>query len=132
MLNVLNKLSFNVYLYKSLPFSRDANDQLPIHIATSKGIRNNIELLLREDPDVVDEVDNSDQSPILLAAKNGFPNVVSYLLAKNANYKMKDKYGLTAFDWAVKRSLPDVVQVFLNMDGWKEVNIDGKLAYLLD
>ena len=55
---VLNKLSCNVYLYKSLPFSRDANDQIPIHIATSKGIRNNIELLLREDPDVVDEVDN--------------------------------------------------------------------------
>ncbi len=101
---------------------RDTNDQLPIHIAAGKGLRNTVELLLREDPDAVDAVDNHGQSPLLVAAKNGFPNVVSYLLAKNAHYGLKDKLGLTAFDWAVRRTFPDVVQVFLEIDEWKEVN----------
>ena len=78
--------------------------------------------MLREDPDVVDAVDNHGQSPLLLAAKNGFPNVVSHLLAKNAHHGLKDKFGLTEFDWAVKRTFPDVVQVFLEIDEWKEVN----------
>lgn len=56
-----------------------------------------------------------------MAAKNGFSDVVSYLLSKNADYAVKDKLGLTAFDWAVKRILPDVVKVFLEKNIWKEV-----------
>ena len=99
----------------------DANDQLPIHIAASKGLRNTVELLLREDPDIVDAVDNADQSPLLLASKHGFSNVASFLLLKNADYKLKDNVGLTAFDWAVRRSLPDVVQVFLERNEWREI-----------
>ena len=98
------------------------NDQLPIHIAASKGLRNTVEVLLGEDPDVIDAVDNSDQSPLMLASKHGFFDVVSFLLGKNADYSLKDKLGFTAFDWAVKRTLPDVVEVFLERDDWKEVN----------
>ena len=98
------------------------NDQLPIHIAAIKGLQNNVELLLQCDPNVVDVLDNSDQSPLLLAAKNGFPNVVSDLLAKNANYMLKDKDALTAFDWSLRHTLPKVVEVFLNTDEWKKVN----------
>ena len=98
------------------------NERLPIHIAAAKGLRNTIELLLREDPDVVDAVDNNGQSPLFVAAKNGFPNVVSYLLAKNANHGLKDKFGFAALDWAVKRKFPDVAQVFLEIDEWKEVS----------
>ena len=78
--------------------------------------------MLREDPDVVDAVDNADQSPLLLASKHGFFNVASFLLLKNADYKLKDKFGFTAFDWARGRSLPDVVQVFLERNEWKEVD----------
>ena len=99
----------------------DANGQLPIHIAATKGLRCNVELLLRDDPDFVNKINNFDQSLILLAAKNGFSDVVSYLLSKNADYALKDKSGLTAFDWAVKRILPNVVKVFLEKSIWKEV-----------
>jgi ankyrin repeat protein len=99
------------------------NDQLPMHIAASKGHRNSVEILLRESPDVIDAVDNSDQSPLVLASKHGFFDVVSFLLGKNADYSLKDKVGFTAFDWAVKRTFPDVVEVFLERDDWKEVNI---------
>ena len=105
----------------TLSFFRDKNGQLPIHIAASKGVRSNVELLLRDDPDFIDKVNNFNQSPLILAAKNGFSEVVSYLLSKNADYALMDKAGLKAFDWAVKRTIPDVVEVFLEKNVWREV-----------
>ena len=101
--------------------SRDEKGQLPIHIAASKGVRGNVELLLRDDPDFVNKVNNLNQSPLLLAAKNGFSDVVSYLLSKDVDYELKDESGLTAFDWAVREKLPGVVEVFLEKNIWKEV-----------
>ena len=81
--------------------------------------------MLREGP-VIDAVDKSGQTPLMLAAKNGFPNLVSYLLSKKANWNMTDKDKRTAFDLAVLRTRPKVVQVFLDEDNdkefWKEVN----------
>ena len=72
----------------------------------------------------------------MLAAKNGFPNLVSYLLSKNANWKMKDKDKNTAFDLAVLRARPKVVQVFLEEDNdkecWKDVNSWINWTYLSD
>ena len=106
---------------RSSCISRDADGQLPVHIAASKGLRCNVVHLLRDDPDFVNKVNNLNQSLLLLATKNGFCDVVSYLLSKNADHELKDKSGLTAFDWAVKRSLPEVVKVFLGKNIWKEV-----------
>ena len=102
---------------------RDANGQLALHIAASKGLKNNVALLLRENPDFVDVLDKSSRSSLLLAAQNNFPTVVSYLLSKNADYEIQDKVGLTAFDWAVSSNFPAVVQVSLDTNVWKEVNI---------
>ena len=81
--------------------------------------------MLQEGP-VIDAVDSSRQTPLMLATENGSPNLVSYLLSKNANWKMKDKDKYTAFDLAVLLARPKVVQVFLKEDSdkkyWKEVN----------
>ncbi|CAB3999948.1 transient receptor potential cation channel subfamily A member 1-like isoform X1, partial [Paramuricea clavata] len=98
----------------------DENGQLPLHIAASKGLKNNVSLLLRENPDFVDVLDKSSRSPLLLASQNNFPTVVSYLLSKNADYEIQDKLGLTAFDWAVSSNFPAVVQVCLDTNVWKE------------
>jgi ankyrin repeat protein len=102
---------------------RDANDKLALHIAASKGLKSNVVLLLRESPDFIDIIDNSYRSPLLLAAQNNFPTVVSYLLSKNADYEIPDKLGLTAFDWAVSSKFSRVVEVFLDTNDWKKVNI---------
>ncbi|XP_028403676.1 transient receptor potential cation channel subfamily A member 1-like isoform X2 [Dendronephthya gigantea] len=110
------------FIYKGAnTTSRDANGQLPIHIAASKGLRDNIEHLLQEDPALVDATNKMAETPLMLAVKNDFPIIVSYLLIKEADYKKKDKNGLTAFDIAVRRTLPDVVGSFLDWNGWKEV-----------
>lgn len=74
---------------------------------------------------MVDASNNIGESPLMLAAKNDFPNVVLYLLLKEADYQQKDKNGLTAFDWAVRRALPAVARVFLDWHGWKEVTRDS-------
>ena len=101
--------------------SRDANGQLPIHIAAKEGLLNNVQLLIDVSPVCIDCRDNKEQTPLILAAKNGFPHVVSHLLSKEANYAAKDTYDCTAFDWAVKRKAAGVVEVFLGKDYWKEV-----------
>ena len=100
---------------------RDANGQLPIHIAAKEGLFNNVQLLIDVDPDCIDCKENQEQTPLILAAKNGFPHVVSHLLSKGASYGAKDTYGCTAFDWAVKREAAGVIEVFLGKDYWKEV-----------
>ncbi|CAB3983037.1 ankyrin repeat [Paramuricea clavata] len=109
----------------------DANDQLALHIAASKGLKSNVVLLLRESPDFIDIIDNSYRSPLLLAAQNNFPTVVSYLLSKNADYEIQDKLGLAAFDWAVSSKFSRVVEVFLDTNDWKK-GIEAVIAKLGD
>ncbi|XP_046847838.1 transient receptor potential cation channel subfamily A member 1-like isoform X2 [Xenia sp. Carnegie-2017] len=99
----------------------DTNDQIPLHIACSKGILKNVQLLVQDHPDSIDVVDYLAQTPLILAAKYGFPNVVSYLLGMKASCALKDKTNFTAFDWALQRNLPDVVQCFLNTSNWKKI-----------
>lgn len=76
---------------------------------------------MQDHPDSIDVVDYLGQTPLILAAKYGFPNVVSYLLGVKAKCDLKDKSHFTAFDWALQRNLPDVVQSFLNTSNWKKV-----------
>ncbi|CAB3995209.1 transient receptor potential cation channel subfamily A member 1-like, partial [Paramuricea clavata] len=98
----------------------DANDQLALHIAASKGLKNNVTLLLRENPDFINVIDKSLRSSLLLSAQNNFPTTVAYLLSKNADCAIQDKLELTAFDWAISSDSPEVVQVFLDNKVWKE------------
>ena len=102
---------------------RDSNCQLPLHIAASHGLKCNVALLLRENPEHVNVVDCSGRSALLLASQNNFPAMVTYLLSQDADYEVKDKFGLTAFDWAVNSNSPEVVQVFLGTKFWKEVEL---------
>jgi ankyrin repeat protein len=85
-----------------------------MHIAARNGLQNTVAILLREDPDSLDELDSSLQSPTLLAAKHGFSKLVLYLLEKKANCGLQDKQGRTAFDWAVKLKHSAVVKVFFD------------------
>ena len=101
---------------------RDINGHLALHVASSKGLKKNVTLLLRENPDYIDIKDNLGRTPLLLAAQNHFPTVVSYLLSENANYEIQDESGQTAFDYAISRKSEEVVKVFLGTKDWKEVN----------
>lgn len=102
---------------------RDSSDQLPLHIAASRGFKNNVALLLRENPEHINIVDCSGRSALLLAAQKNFPAMVSYLLSKNADHEVKDQLGLTAFDWALSNNSPGVIGAFLGTKFWKEVEV---------
>ena len=100
---------------------RDCKGQLPIHAATSRGLLNIVQLLLKDNSICIDCIDNMRQTPLLLAAKNGSSQVVTYLLSKQADYTLKDRYNLSAFDWAVNNKQTEVIEVFLSKDYWKKV-----------
>ncbi|XP_046851415.1 transient receptor potential cation channel subfamily A member 1-like isoform X2 [Xenia sp. Carnegie-2017] len=104
----------------------DTNDQIPLHIACSKGFLKNVQLLVQEHPDTIDLIDHSAQTPLILAAKYGFPKIVSYLLASKADFSLKDKIDFTAFDWALQRNLPAIVESFQNTANWKEILKESK------
>ncbi|XP_028396650.1 serine/threonine-protein phosphatase 6 regulatory ankyrin repeat subunit B-like [Dendronephthya gigantea] len=99
----------------------DANNQMALHIAASKGLKKNVALLLQENPDSINIADNSSRTSLLLAAQNNFPNLVSYLLSLNADYEIPDKFGLSAFDWAISSNSSEVVHVFLKAEVWKKI-----------
>ena len=82
---------------------------------------NIVQLLIEDNPDCIDQFDFTNQTPLILAAKNGFENVVLYLLNEQADSTLKDTSGYSAFDWAVKNERPEVVEVFLYREDWKEV-----------
>ncbi|XP_028403677.1 transient receptor potential cation channel subfamily A member 1-like isoform X3 [Dendronephthya gigantea] len=99
----------------------EINNKLPLHLAASQGLKSNVELLLRENPDFIDVTDNLHQSSLILAAQNNFPSVVSHLLSMGANHDIRDHNRLSAFDWAILNTSSEVVKVFLDTEVWKEV-----------
>ncbi|XP_028398166.1 transient receptor potential cation channel subfamily A member 1-like isoform X2 [Dendronephthya gigantea] len=116
----------------------DANNQMALHIAASKGLKKNVALLLQENPDSINIADNSSRTSLLLAAQNNFPNLVSYLLSLNADYEIPDKFGLSAFDWAFSSNSSEVVHVFLKTEVWKKIvsnshrGPEGSLASMIE
>ena len=51
------------------------------------------------------------QTPLIRAAFFGHIEVVKVLLDHGAEVEAKDKLGLTAFDWSIKRGFPEVAQL---------------------
>ena len=68
-----------------------------------KGIAEEVQGLLKRNPELASEKDQYGWMPIHLAAKNGHANVIEAILASGFEIDTMDEDGCTALFWAVNR-----------------------------
>jgi ankyrin repeat protein len=93
-----------------------------IHSASENGHYHLVESLLTDGVDV-NSRDEEDETPLNLAARRGFMNIVGLLIAKGADQKLKNKYGVSAAIWAMTESHVDVVIFLLRIAVEKKDNL---------
>ena len=73
-----------------------------------------ISVLLTINPDLHKDIDYKGMTPLHVAAYDGYLDVVHLLLRWHANPLVRDNRGKTAFDYAVQKEHPHVVEVIHN------------------
>jgi len=87
-----------------------SHNYTPLHQASEYGMLPVVKFLVSIIPNVDIRTDDSyyTRTPLHLAATNGHLDTVQFLIEKGADPKLKDKYGNTAYDYAVLKEKSDV------------------------
>ena len=91
----------------------DLNGELPIHYASKHGFVKIAEILLLDDPEVVNAVSNNGSTPLHLAARNNHLAVSDLLMRHGANIYAYDALGQTPAYYATQSGATDVLEYFL-------------------
>ena len=95
-----------------LVFSKDNDDETPLHWAASRGHKDVAELLLANKAEV-NAKDNGGSTPLHAAAGGGHKDVAELLLASKAEVNAKDNGGSTPLHYAAFGGYKDVAQLLL-------------------
>ena len=91
------------------PLAKDAYDWTALNLSAWKGHAEICDLLLKKAPSLIDALDNMKQSALHYAARWGGIEVVKLLLKHGATIDLKNKWGRTPLEIALKQNNQEVV-----------------------
>ncbi len=111
----------------------DNENETPLHLACYTGCTRTVQLLIENNPTIVNHENRVGETPVMFAALNGQTETLKLLLNNNANL-WANSHGnsvekrKTCLDWAVINKRTDTVKAILERDNWKEVG-SSALSY---
>ena len=85
-----------------------------IHTAAKQGDLEGIKMALKEDPALINQLDEAQNQPIHLACQEGHLKVVKFLLARGADLEAGDREGTTPVQVAALFGHPKIVKYLLS------------------
>jgi ankyrin repeat protein len=92
-----------------------------IHELAESGDLESLQVVLRDQPDLVNAKNENGRTPLHLACRGAYPEVVKYLVAHGADVNARDDYQSTPLHFAAYRNLTESMNVLL--EGKADANL---------